>query len=189
MSYDINLWNGYTDDNEHNINSELPKFIYYISVALESKNVLEVGSNVGNNLLAFPKNFDVGGIDMNQYALDKAKKKLPFFNFKKGTILDIPFNDSTFDLVFTRGVLIHIPEENLKTAMSQLFRVSRRWIFNLEYYGEDEKEINWKRGENLLWYRNMAKRWSDFGVEIVSDIDIPLNIDPAKNRFTLVKKQ
>ena len=59
----------------------------------------------------------------------------------------------------------------------------------MEYYGEDGKMINWKRGDDLLWYRNMKERWSKFNVEVISDIDIPLDIDSGKMRLTLVKKK
>lgn len=188
MPYDVDLWNKYTEDNEHDFNEELPKFIYHISLALNTSSVLEVGCNVGNNLLGFPESSNVNGIDLNEYSLIKAKAKHPKFNFKKGTISDIPFGNSSMDLVFTRGVLIHIPEENLNKAMSELLRVSKRWIFNLEYFNEEEKEIDWKRGMGLLWYRNMQKRWKSFDVEIITDINIPLEIDPGKMKLTLVKK-
>jgi SAM-dependent methyltransferase len=188
MSYDVNLWDRYTSDNETMLNDKLSEFIYHVTLALGAKKVLEVGCNVGNNLRAFPSTFDITGIDLNEYALNKARKNLPTFNFKKGSILEIPFDDSTLDLVFTRGVLIHIRAENMKKAMSELFRVSKRWIFNVEYFGEGEKEINWKRGRDSLWYRNMQKRWSDFDVDIISDVDIPLEVDSANSRFTLVKK-
>jgi len=48
--------------------------------------------------------------------------------------------------------------------------------------------IDWKRGKDLLWYRNLKKRWKKFNVRIVSDLEIPLEIDPGKMRFTLIEK-
>jgi len=48
--------------------------------------------------------------------------------------------------------------------------------------------IRWKRGDNLLWYRNMRERWKSFDVNVISDIDMPIEIDTAKTRFTLVEK-
>ena len=35
----------------------------------------------------------------------------------------------------------------------------------------------------------MAKRWKEYDVEIISDIEIPIKIDKAKTRFTLVRKK
>jgi len=189
MKYDSKLWNEYTDNNKNTEHKELSKLIYHISLSLGSKQICEVGCNVGNNLSEFPKDYDVNGIDLNECALEQARKKYPFFNFKHTSNDKMPYEDSTFDIVFTRGVLIHIPKENLFLVMSEMTRISKKWIFNLEYFGEDDKMIDWKRGENLLWYRNMKENWSNHNVEIVSDIEIPLEIDSGKTRLTIVKKK
>jgi hypothetical protein len=58
----------------------------------------------------------------------------------------------------------------------------------LEYFGEDGKMIDWKRGKDLLWYRNMKELWKKFNVEIVSDCEIPIEIDKRKMHLTLIKK-
>ncbi len=187
MEYQRDVWDNYTVDNEFVKTGDVSKFIYYISLALGAKNILEVGCNVGNNFRDFPKNFDVHGIDLNEKALEKAKVKHPTFQFKRGSIIEIPFKDSTFDLVFTSGVLIHIHHEDMEKALIELFRVSRKWIFNIEYFGENEEEIKWKRAEHLLWYRNMKKRWSKSNVRIISDVDLPTSIEP-NSKFTLVEK-
>jgi len=188
MDYDTELWDKYTDENIKNIQNEISKFIYFISIALGAKKICETGCNVGNNLSSFPENFEVHGIDMNKQALEQASKKFPNFKFKQENIKKISFPDSFFDLVFTRGVLIHIAKEEVDDIMKELLRISKRWIFNLEYFGEDGKMIKWKRGENRLWYRNMAERWKNFNVKIISDIEIPTELDPGKMRFTLVEK-
>ena len=188
MDYNKNLWDKYTDDNKNNIFERLPDFFYNVAITLGVSSICEAGCNVGNNLSSMPTTLSVSGFDLNEYALQTTKSRYPNFDLKLGNILDIPFPDNSFDLVFTRGVLIHIPEKDLDGAMQELMRISKKWIFNLEYFGEDEKMINWKRGDDLLWYRNMKKRWSKFDVEIISDVEIPYSIDSSKSRFTLVKK-
>ena len=102
--------------------------------------------------------------------------------------MDVPFDNSEFDLVFTRGVLIHINQSDMDLAVKEMFRVSKKWIFNLEYFGEDGKGIDWKRGEDLLWYRDMNKWWSKYDAEIVTEMDLPQSIDIGKTRLTLIKK-
>jgi len=189
MVYNSELWDSYTLDNEIGIQSDLSKFIHFLCLGLGARKICEAGCNVGNNLTEFPKNFDVHGIDMNKLALEKAKKAYPSFKFQQANIDKIPYPDSFFDVVFTRGILIHIKPENVENAMRELLRVSNNWIFNLEYFGEDEKMIKWKRGDDLLWYRNMKDRWSKFDVEIISDLEIPEEIDSAKTRLTLVRKR
>ena len=155
---------------------------------MNAKKILEAGCNIGNNLGGFPANFDVSGLDLNEKAIKKASSNYPNFKFKTGSLLEIPFPDECFDLVFTRGVLIHIPQEEMNQVLNELLRVSNKWILNLEYYGEDGKMIKWKRGNDLLWYRDMKKRWSTKNVEIISDVEIPEEIDVGKTRLTLIRK-
>ena len=189
MKYNEELWKEYTEENIVKIAKEQSNFIYHIALTLGAKKICEAGCNIGNNLKGFPTSQQVYGFDMSKHALEKAKKKHPSFQFKEGNLNNIPFEDESFDLVFTRGVLIHIHNDDLDNILKELFRVSKKWIFNLEYFGEDGKMINWKRGKDLLWYRNMKERWSNFDVEIISDVEIPLEIDQGKVRLTIVKKK
>ena len=189
MEYDKKLWTEYTLDNEKKRQEELSKFIYHIAVMSGAQNICEIGCNVGNNLSAFPKNFNVHGIDLNQRAIEKARKRYRTFKFRQENISKTSYPDSFFDIVFTRGVLIHIPQNKLNKVMNELIRISRKWIFNLEYFGKDGEMIKWKRGKDLLWYRNMKKRWKNYEMEIISDVNIPKEIDSGKVRFTLVKKK
>ena len=46
----------------------------------------------------------------------------------------------------------------------------------------------WKRGDNLLWYRDMKTKWNNYDVEIISDLEMPEKIDSGKTRLTVVKK-
>lgn len=188
MEYNEELWKEYTKDNKNKIGDDQAKFIYFLSIALGAKRICEAGCNLGNNLTHFPSDYEIYGIDMSQYALEEAKKRFPSFKFTIGNLGSIPYDDSFFDLIFTRGVLIHTPDSDIDKILEELIRVSKKWIFNLEYFGEDGKMIKWERGDELLWYRNMKERWSKFNVEIISDVEIPLEIDPGKVRLTLVKK-
>ena len=188
LDYSDTLWNKYTDDNEEPLVNPPAKFIHYMCLGLGAKKICELGCNVGNNLVDFSSTFDITGVDLNQDSIDKAKKKFAFFDFKVSKIQNTSFHDSQFDLVYTRGALIHVPEKDLDDALKEIFRISKKWIFNLEYFGEDGKMIPWKRGDNLLWYRNMKEKWNNFNVEIISDVDIPTEVDSGKMRFTLVRK-
>jgi len=189
MAYDTNLWDKYTDENEILLRPELSKFIFHLCLALGGKRILEAGCNVGNNLSSFPSNMEIYGIDMNENALEKASKKYPTFTFNQSNIGKTSFPDSHFDIVFTRGVLIHVKSSEIDNALEEFTRISNKWIFNLEYYGEDGKMIDWKRGKDLLWYRNMKERWKKYDVEIISDTEIPEVVDSGKTRLTLVLKK
>jgi len=189
MDYDTNLWNQYTDDNERTQQEELSKFIYYSTLCLGATRVCEAGCNIGNNLSAFPKDFEIYGIDINEYALKKARERFPYFNFQKENLSKISYPDSFFDLVFTRGVLVHLANNELDNVLSELLRISKKWVFNLEYFGNDGENISWKRGDNLLWYRNMKERWKIYDIELITDIDVPTDIDKGKTRITVIRKK
>jgi len=186
--YNEELWKEYTNENIDKIGEKQSDLIYHLSLLLGAKKICEAGCNIGNNLTSFPTDFKVNGFDMSKYALKEAKKRHAGFNFKEGNLNEIPFQNNEFDLVFTRGVLIHIPSHDLDKILEELLRISNKWVFNLEYFGDDGEMINWKRGGDLLWYRNMKKRWSKFNVEIISDVEIPIEVDPGKVRLTLIRK-
>jgi hypothetical protein len=188
MDSNTDLWNKYTDDGLNDQHPEISTFIYNICLGLGAKKVLEAGSNVGNNLISFPVNFDMHGIDRNLHALEIAKEKYPNFNFKNENISKTSYPDSYFDLVFTRDVLIHIPKNEINNTLSELYRISKKWIIHMEYFGEDGRMIDWKRGKNLLWHRNMKELWNDFNIEIISDEEIPKKVDFDRNRITIIKK-
>jgi len=188
LKYNTEIWDKYTEENTGAVQNRLSEFIFNSILTLGGGKILEAGCNIGNNLSSFPENYEIYGLDLNEKALEKCKARYQSFKFEKGSLLNIPFPDSFFDIVFTRGVLIHIAPENLDSVLSELLRVSKKWIFNLEYHGEDNKMIKWKRGDDMLWYRNMKERWIKYNVEIISEKDIPESIDEGKTRLTLVRK-
>lgn len=185
LEYDIDYWNKYTDDNESKYNEEFSKFIRDLATSLRANNVLEVGCNSGNDLRSFPNDFDVHGVDLNDHALDIAKKKLPSFKFQNGSIIDLPYEESSIDFVFTHYVLNYISENKIDKAIKELYRVSKKYILNCELYDENESPID---GNSKLWKRNIYKRWVNFQVKIISHVDMHEDIEPNKPRFTLVRK-
>ncbi|MCK5451179.1 MAG: methyltransferase domain-containing protein [Candidatus Omnitrophica bacterium] len=115
--------------------------------------ILEVGSNVGNQLLMLQRmGFkNLYGIEINQQAVDMSKKRMDGVNIIQGSAFDIPFKTGYFDLVFTCGVLIHIAPENLKTAMKEIHRCTSKYIFGYEYFSEKYEEIEYRGNKGLMW--------------------------------------
>ncbi|QLH09649.1 class I SAM-dependent methyltransferase [Candidatus Nitrosotenuis sp. DW1] len=186
MSNNTEYWNKYAENSNSNYNEEMAKFIRDLAVSLRVQNVLEVGCNSGNDLKLFPQELDVSGIDPNESAIRKASQSLPHFKFKVGSITELPFEDSSFDFVFTRNVLNYIGDENMKKSVNELFRVSRKYILNVEYFSDNESQI--PDAFISIRGRNMYKRWLDFKVKIISNVDMHEEIDPKKSKFTLIRK-
>ncbi|MDW7733449.1 MAG: methyltransferase domain-containing protein [Methanolobus sp.] len=73
----------------------------------ELNRILEVGCNVGNQLNVLKKMgcLDLWGIELQDYAVEVARKRTSGLNIVKGTAFDIPFKNDFFDIVFTSGGL------------------------------------------------------------------------------------
>lgn len=124
----------------------------------------------------------VTGIDLSNYAIQIAKQRFPKFKFYVGNVLQIPLQE-TFDLVFSCAVIEHIRPPLLDNAFQEMFRVSSKYILNIEAYDDTEHEINWHRGRGEFWTVHVAKRWRNFPVKVLADFDVN-----EEYRLTLVSK-
>jgi len=133
-----------------------------------SMRILEVGCNIGNQLLCLQRmGFDnLYGIEPQDYAVEMAKKRAKGIQIIKGNIFDIPFKDGYFDLVFTSGVLIHISPKNIKKALKEIYRCSRKYIWGYEYYSEKYEEIPYRGEKNLLWKGNFVEIYKSLAPNI-----------------------
>ena len=136
---------------------------------LELDNILEVGSNVGNQLLLLQKKGfkNLYGIELNRYAVEKSKERTKGkeIDIIQGSAFDIPFKDVYFDLVFTSGVLIHISPQDINDVLDEIYRCSKKYIWGSEYFSEDYIKVDYRGHNELLWKTNFAKlylnRFSD----------------------------
>jgi ubiquinone/menaquinone biosynthesis C-methylase UbiE len=183
MIYEKDFWDKYAHENEAKYNAEFSKFVRDLAVSLRCSSVLEIGCGTGIDLRLFPESFDVHGVDLNDTALDIAKEKLPNFDFKNSSITNLPFEDSSIDFVFTHQLLNYLEDDVLEKGISEMYRVSKKYIMNCERFDESEKQIDINSK-----FRNMQKRWQDYKVRIVSNVDMHEEIEPDKSRFTLLKK-
>lgn len=154
--------NAYSDRNQDDWRTRLPTFRQMLA-GLQITRVLEVGCNRGHNLTVLTELLEEGselvGVEPNQYALEIARQQNPKATVLGAQASDIPFEDAYFDLVFTAGVLIHIPLAALPTALSEIYRVSRRYILAIEYFAEEETVIHYRGYDNLLWKRDFLKHY------------------------------
>jgi pseudaminic acid biosynthesis-associated methylase len=169
-TYQLKRWNSvfgkkYTDRNALTLNGFDKSYIkkYRITRTAMNKDflnkmdrsirILEVGSNIGNQLRLLQKmGFrNLYGIEPQEYATEIAKKTTKGINIIKGSAFDIPFKDKYFDLVFTSGVLIHINPKDLKRAMKEICRCSKKYIWGFEYYSPKCENINYRGNRELLW--------------------------------------
>ena len=183
MSYDKEFWDNYARENESRYNEAFAKFIRDLVISLRCSSVLEIGCGTGVDLRLFPETFQVHGVDLNDFALQIAAEKNPTYDYKKGSIASLPLDDSSVDFIFTHKFLNCLNESDLDKGVSEMYRVSKKYIANCEIYDKSELKV-----DGIFTGRNMLKRWSNYNVKIISDVDMHEDIEPEKIRFTLLKK-
>lgn len=156
--------------------------------------VLEVGCNAGNQLLLLRQMgwSELSGVELQPYALEIARSRLPNASLKEGSALALPWADSSFDLVFTSGVLIHISPDDLPRAVSEIYRVSKEYIWCSEYFASEVTEIKYRDRAELLWKMDFARQFLRAfpDLELVQERRLPYlestNVDSV---FLLRKKK
>ena len=101
---------------EFNLKNGVKAWHEMLNKTSEINTILECGCNTGRNidfLQNIDSSFDISAIDVNSKALEFVQNKFGIKNIFNGRIEDSNFDDKTFDLVFTMGVLIHIDPEEL----------------------------------------------------------------------------
>jgi pseudaminic acid biosynthesis-associated methylase len=126
-----------------------------------SARILEVGCNMGNQLVLLRQmGFEnLYGIEIQGYALDRAKERLPQAELTQASAFAIPYPDSYFHLVFTSGVLIHIAPADLPVALVEIHRSTKQWIWGFEYYAPQPTEIAYRGHDSLLWKADFARSY------------------------------
>jgi ubiquinone/menaquinone biosynthesis C-methylase UbiE len=183
LDYDEGFWNKYADENESRNNEEFTKFLTNLVRSLHCTSVLEIGCGTGIDLRKFDDSFEIHGIDLNEHALELAKVNIPKSKFYKESITKLPFEDSSVDFVFTHKLLNYLDDETVDKGVSEMFRVAKRYILNCELFGETEEKI-----DDEMRFRNMLKRWLNYKVRVVSNVNMHEDIEPEQVRFTLLKK-
>ena len=88
--------------------------------------VLEVGCGNGKTLAALKElGCDVVGVDFSEEAVVSCRQLIPGVDARQGDILNLEFDDSSFDAVVLFHVLEHVLPEDMGKASSEVARVLR----------------------------------------------------------------
>jgi pseudaminic acid biosynthesis-associated methylase len=133
--------------------------------------ILECGCNIGRNInfLNYLKpeakksiieiSPEAFKFVTDQYTIDRS------FN---GPIVESSFVSSSFDLVFTSGVLIHIHPDDLLGNMQKMYELSSSYILMGEYFNRTPVMIEYQGQQNKLFKRDFGKMFlENFNVGLV----------------------
>jgi len=96
-------------------------------IAFAGRKVLEIGLGQGADAEQIAKRGGLfSGVDLTEEAVKRTKmrfalKSLTFDRIERASALDLPFVDDSFDIVFSHGVLHHIPD--ITAAEKEICRV------------------------------------------------------------------
>lgn len=153
---------------------------------------LEVGCNTGNQLMLLQEMgySNLSGVELQPYALELARNRLPQSSLSLGSALSLPYEDASFEVVFTSGVLIHISPDDLPRALDEIHRCSRGFIWGLEYFSSDAVEIPYRNHSGLLWKMDYARRFLQrfADLELVREQRLPYLQSGNEDNVFLLKK-
>ena len=167
MNYETeqeNFWAGdfgneYTQRNNNTIlHSNISMFSKILNRTQNIKSCLEIGANRGLNLLAIKSlipNIKMKAIEINEFAASELNK-IPNVEVFNGSILDYPIEPATYDLTFSKGVLIHLAPDKLENVYEILYKSSKKYILIAEYYNPTPVEVNYRGNEGKLFKRDFA---------------------------------
>ena len=120
--------------------------------------VLDVGCGMAHLLYEFTQvvpGIEVKGIDISEYALEHAKEEIRN-SLQYGKAQEIPFEDNSFDLVLSLTTLHNLKVFDLKKAVQEIERVSKRNSYIMvESFRNDREEVNM-----LYWQLTCASYYS-----------------------------
>ena len=158
-----------------------------------SASILEVGCNLGNQLILLHQmGFEnLNGIEIHEEIVKNAQSRVPWARVIEGSVLKIPFDDASFDLVFTSGLLIHIAPQNLPVAMKEIYRCAKSWIWGFEYHSPQMTEVLYRGQSELLWKADYVRLYTESfpDLELVSEQKLSyLENDNVDSMFLLRRK-
>ena len=159
--------------------------------------VIEVGCGFGWNLVKIRRvNEDIKlvGIDFSKSQLEKAIELYGDENidFTEASAFDIPFDKSSFDVVFTHGVMEFIHPDLLESTLKEMLRISNKYILHIDrhYLDADMDElavINSKKSQHFC-HDIVGEYQKICNLEVLyqTDVSEPINNEVIRLTFMAV---
>jgi pseudaminic acid biosynthesis-associated methylase len=130
-------------------------------ISIHPKSILEVGANRGLNIVAlkqlFP-NCEFSAVEINPTAFQELVKLEV-----KGTNSSFQdFNsENNYDVVFFKGVLIHMNPESLQEVYKKAASLSLKYVLMIEYFNPTPVEVPYRGHSGKLFKRDFAGEFLD----------------------------
>jgi spore coat polysaccharide biosynthesis protein SpsF len=147
------------NDSQVRVASNIRLFSQILSRTLDVKSILELGSNIGQNLIAIQSvlpESKLTAVEINSEAAD-VLESWGRAEVIRGSILELDKpSQALYDLTFTKGVLIHINPDHLIKAYQALYENSKRYILVAEYFNPSPVSVPYRGHDEKLFKRDFA---------------------------------
>lgn len=159
MNRQEELWAGqFGDDYQRrspgNVEANLVLFEHALR-GIQIDSVIEYGAGIGNNLRALrallPK-ASLAAVEINPVAWELLPDDVTLW---KQSALACTV-DYQYDLVLTKGFLIHIAPDDLFAVYEKIYRTVGRYLMVAEYYNPTPVSIPYRGQADALWKRDFA---------------------------------
>jgi ubiquinone/menaquinone biosynthesis C-methylase UbiE len=139
--------------------------------------VLEIGCGVGNNIIPIAKlGYEAYGIDISDYAILEAKKRLLQENVKielvSGNVEKLPYESNFFSFVIDRSVLTCTSPEVIAQSLNEILRVLKPGgiFMAFDWFGTNHPDLRFGRFVGNNCYRDFSSgRFKN--VELITSFD------------------
>lgn len=137
-----NIWkNAYSNDEEkfnhfkkqlQRVNESRLWILDKLTELKKVKNVLEIACGPGIDIEFLEKEygenlpFSYTGLDYTPKFIEMLKEKYPQHTFVEADAMDVPFEDKTFDVVYTRHSLEHVSDPHKE--LDEMFRLAKKYL-------------------------------------------------------------
>ena len=118
-------------------------------VKKNSKSILDVGCGIGLDY-EYYKDSDVQylGVDITKRFLEECQKRgVPA---QHGDVLDLEFDENSFDTVYCKDLLLHLPVGYWRQALAEMTRVAGKQVITLEPEWVDETVYTLREKHSVL---------------------------------------
>lgn len=129
--------------------------------------VMELGANIGMNIRAMQKllpNTRFTGVEINKLA-SKILSETGCEVIQSSILDAVP--SKKHDLVFTKGVMIHLLPDQLISTYKKMYEWSNRFVLIAEYYSPTPVSMPYRGNSDRLFKRDFAGEFLDLFPDVV----------------------
>ena len=142
------------------------------------KSLLEVGCGPGRLIELYRAVDWVFCVDFSPTMLNRIKSKIQREYFRNISLFqmaaeNLGFADNSMDLVVSSHVLLHVPYSNIDEAVTELTRVTGKYITLVDYSHPDTERLKTRKTSSHVFTHDYRRLFSEKGLKLVKAEKLP----------------